>query len=342
MENHGQPGDEMKIETGQQRVGTTDAITAAPPGSPTSFLGFPLALDLDNLDADIAILGVPFGLPYVVDELANDQSRAPDAIRQNAQDAAWDEPRTRFHFDWDLGGPLLDNRPVKVVDCGNVTSDKFDPYEHYRRAEVAAGKIFQAGATLITLGGDHGIPIPIMRALPKDEKITLVQVDAHMDWRDNVSGVREGYSSPMRRASELDWIGAMVQIGLRGVGSARTEEVEAAISHGAKLISAYEMHDMGMDAVLDQIPDGGPYYLTVDADGLDPTIMPAVNAPAPGGLTWVQIHKLVHGLVKKGRVLGMDLVEISPAHENGNKTLVHAERLICNFIGATVRAGYYD
>ncbi len=332
----------MEKETGDDPVSMNEAITAAPPGSPNSFLGFPLALDLDNLDADIAVLGVPFGLPYVAGDLANDQSRGPDAIRQNAQDAAWEEPRTRAHFDWDLGGPLLDGRPVKVVDCGNVTADKFDPYEHYRRAQVAAEKIFQSGATLITLGGDHGIPIPIMRALPKGEKVTLVQVDAHMDWRDDVSGVRDGYSSPMRRASEMDWIDSIVQIGLRGVGSARSEDVEAARSYGAKLISAYEMHDIGIDAVLDQIPDGGPYYLTVDADGLDPTIMPAVNAPTPGGLTWIQIHKLIHGLVKKGRVLGMDLVEISPAFENGNKTLVHAERLICNFIGATVRAGYYD
>jgi agmatinase len=140
----------------------------------------------------------------------------------------------------------------------------------------------------------------------------------------------------------MDWIGAMVQIGLRGVGSARTEDVEAARARGATLISAYEMHDIGMDAVLDRIPDGGPYYLTVDADGLDPKIMPAVNAPTPSSLTWIQIHELIHGLVKKGRVLGMDLVEISPAHETRNKTLVHAECLICNFIGATVRAGYYD
>jgi agmatinase len=332
----------MEIETRDGAIQVEDALTATPPGSPNSFLGFPLELDLDNLDADIAILGVPYGLPYVVGDLANDQSRAPDAIRQNAQDAAWEEPRTRVHFDWDLGGPLLDNRPIKVVDCGNVTSDKFDPFEHYRRAQLAAEKIFRSDVTLITLGGDHGIPIPIMRSLPRDEQVTLVQVDAHMDWRDDVGGVREGYSSPMRRASEMDWIGAMVQIGLRGVGSARSEDVDAAKSHGAQLISAYEMHDIGMDAVLDRIPDGGPYYLTVDADGLDPTIMPAVNAPTPGGLTWIQIHKLIHGLVKKGRVLGMDLVEISPAYENGSKTLVHAERLICNFIGATVRAGYYD
>lgn len=317
-------------------------ITEAPSGTPNSFLGFPLELDLDNFDADIAIIGVPFGLPYGSDDLENDTSRAPDAIRQNAQDAAWDEPRTRAHFDWDLGGPLLDNRPVKVVDCGNVTADKQDPQEHYRRAQVAAEKIFQSAATLITLGGDHGIPIPIMRSLPKDKKVTIVQVDAHLDWRDNVSGVSEGYSSPMRRASEMDWIGDIVQIGMRGVGSGRNNDVEDARAYGAQLISAYEMHDIGIDAVLDRIPDGGPYYLTIDADGLDPTIMPAVNAPTPGGLNWIQIRKLIHGLVNKGRVLGMDLVEISPAFENGNMSLVHAERLICNFIGATVRAGYYD
>jgi len=119
-------------------------------------------------------------------------------------------------------------------------------------------------------------------------------------------------------------------------------EVEDAIAYGAKLIDAYEMHTIGMDAVLDQIPDGGPYYLTIDADGLDPTIMPAVMAQTPGGLTWLQMRALLHGLVRKGRVLGMDLVEIAPSYDVGNITLIHAERLICNFIGACVRADYYE
>ena len=75
---------------------------------------------------------------------------------------------------------------------------------------------------------------------------------------------------------------------------------------------------------------------------IDATIMPAVMAQTPGGLNWVQTHKLIHGLVKKGRVLGMDLVEIAPSYDVGATTMIHAERLICNFIGATVRAGYYD
>ncbi len=314
------------------------ALTQAPGRPPGTFLNYPLELDLDNPQADVAILGIPYGLPYRPDEMANDQSRAPDAIRQLSHHPAY----TRNHYDWDLGGPLLDDRDIKVVDCGNVTAELSDLQEHYRRAESAARKIFDAGATLITLGGDHGIPIPVMRALERDQTITLVHVDAHLDWRHDVNGVTEGYSSPIRRASEMDWFGPIIQIGIRGIGSARTAEVEDARSYGADIITAYEMHDIGMQAVLDRIPDGGPYYLTIDADGLDPTIMPADMARVPGGLNWVQTWQLIHGLVKKGRVLGMDLVEIAPLHDLDGMTLVHADRLICNVIGATVRAGYYD
>lgn len=315
-------------------------LLTKPPGTfPRTFLDFPYAADLGELDADIAIVGIPFGVPYKPSAMANDQSRAPDAIRH----ASLDIDYTRHHYDWDLGGPLLNGRDIKIVDCGNVTADKSDHEEHYRRAELAARTIFRAGTTLITLGGDHGIPIPIMRALEEcNSSITLVHVDAHIDWRDEINGETAGYSSPIRRASELPWIDGIVQIGIRGVGSARQREVDDALSYGADIITAYEMHDIGMDAVVDRIPDGGPYYLTIDADGIDPSIMPAVVAQTPGGLSWIQIRKLVHGLVDKGRVLGMDLVEIAPEYDVGNITMIHAERLICNFIGATIRAGYYD
>ena len=310
-----------------------------PPGALSgTFLDFPLVTNLDNFDAHIAILGIPFGMPYGPATMANDQSRAPDAIRRASNTAH--TAYTRNHYDWDLGGPLLDDQEVRVVDCGNVTAASEDHKEHYRRAEQVARTIFSANTILITLGGDHGVPIPVMRALEVfDTPITLVHVDAHLDWRHEVNGETEGYSSPIRRAAEMPWIEKIVQIGMRGIGSARTGEMEDARAYGAEIISAYEMHDMGMDALLECIPDGGPYYLTIDADGIDPTIMPAVMAQTPGGLDWMQTRKLVHGLVEKGRVLGMDLVEIAPMHDVGNITMVYAERLICNFIGTSVRAG---
>ncbi len=312
-------------------------LTEVTAKAPSTFLDFPYVEDLEQIEADFAILGVPFGMPYSASSMANDQSNAPDAIRQLAN--YLDISYTRNHYDFDLGGPLLDNRDIKVIDCGNVTADMGDHKVHYQRAEQVARKLFANDTTLITLGGDHGIPIPVMRALEVfDAPITLVHVDAHLDWRDEINGEREGYSSPIRRASEMPWIDQIVQIGIRGIGSARENEVADARAYGAQIIDAYEMHEVGMAEVLSRIPDGGPYYLSIDADGIDPTIMPAVMAPSPGGLSWVQTRQLLHGLVKKGRVVGMDLVEIAPSRDVGNITMIHAERLICNFIGAAVRA----
>jgi len=318
---------------------STNELIEPPGDNGATFLNFPLVSDLDDLQADFAILGTPSRMPYDAASMANDQSTAPDILRQTPTMS--DIEYTKNHFDWDLDGHLFDGKDIRVVDCGNVSADSADHKAHYRYAELAARKIFSSGTILISLGGDHGVPIPVMRALEVlDEPITLVHVDAHLDWRHDVNGEEEGYSSPIRRASEMPWIGEIVQIGLRGIGSAREGEVEDARAYGADLISAYEMHDIGMDAVLDRIPEGRPYYLTIDADGIDPTIMPAVMAQTPGGLDWMQTRKLIHGLVNKGRVVGMDLVEIAPKNDVGNTTVIHAERMICNFIGASIRAGH--
>ncbi len=176
----------------------SDKLIQRPSRVPTTFLNFPFEDGLDNLDADITILGIPFGMPYSPDAMANDQSLAPDALRQTSTDV--DIGYTLNHYDFDLGGPLLDRRDIKVVDCGNVTADMDDHAAHYRNAEAAVRKIVKSGATLISLGGDHGIPIPILRGMKElGEKITLVQVDAHIDWRDEIDGEHNGYSSPVRR-----------------------------------------------------------------------------------------------------------------------------------------------
>ena len=168
-----------------------------------------------------------------------------------------------------------------------------------------------------------------------------MQIDQHIDWRNEVNGVRHGLSSPIRRASEMDHIGEIFQVGLRATGSARAEEVEAAHAYGAHLVTAYELHDVGMKAILDRIPAGGRYYLTVDMDGIDPSVAPGVNAPAPGGVTFVQARELIQELVRKGRVVGMDVVEITPIHDVNQITCITGGRLIVNLIGHAVRAGYF-
>jgi len=293
---------------------------------------------LDNLKADIAYLGIPYGQAYSFSEISNDQSRAPAAMRATSDRIV----RSLDRYDFDIGGPLYAGRTIRTVDCGDIRAQVGDPTGHGARAEQAMRKILQAGALPIVLGGDHAIPIPVLRAFDGSGPVTLIQIDQHIDWRDEVNGVREGLSSPIRRASEMPHVGEIFQIGLRASGSARQQEVDAANEYGAHLITASELHDVGMDAILARIPDGGRYYLTVDMDGMDPSIAPAVMAPCPGGVTFSQARRLIHGLVSKGRVVGMDVVEITPASDMNGITCITAGRLIVNLIGMAVRAGYFD
>jgi agmatinase len=306
--------------------------------TPATFLHAEPVAGLDGLRADIVFLGVPYGQAYSFEDITNDQSNAPTALREASEKIVHGLER----YDFDLGGPLYDGRPVRAVDCGDIRSVVGDPTAHARHTEQAVRAILAAGALPIVLGGDHGVPIPVLRAFDAAGPVTLVQIDQHIDWRDEVNGVRDGLSSPIRRASEMAHVGEIFQLGLRATGSARPEEVAAARAYGAHLVTAAELHETGIDAVLARIPDGGRYYLTVDLDGMDPSIAPAVASPCPGGVTFQQARRLIHGLVRKGRVVGMDVVEITPRVDVNRITCVTAGRLIVNLIGAAVRAGYFD
>lgn len=302
-----------------------------------TFLYSELMTDLSSLSADIAYLGIPYGESYTFGEIANDQSRGALALRR-ATDRIL---RSIERYDFDLGGPLYDHRPIRAVDCGDVYADPRDK-SHLSRAEEAVRKIVASGALPIILGGDHSIPIPVLRALDDKGPITLIQIDQHLDWREEINGVTDGLSSPIRRASEMEHIGEIFQIGLHATGSGRQEEYDAAIAYGAHLVSSYDIHERGIEHVLDMIPDGGRYYLTVDLDAFEPSVAPGVAAPCAGGMTFLQARTLIRGLVRKGRVVGMDVVEITPATDVNQITCITAGRLIVNLIGAAVRANYFE
>lgn len=309
-----------------------------PRGEYQTFLFSEPAYDLDALEADIAVLGVPFGQPYGIRAVHHDHVNGPEAIRRASDRVV----RALHHYDFDIGGPLFMGRDIRMVDCGDVRADPNDLMGHFHRTEEAVRRILDAGALPLILGGDHSVPIPVLRAYGGRGPVTLIQLDAHLDWREDVGGVTQGLSSTIRRASEMDHVGEIFQIGLRAQGSARPEDFEAAKAYGSNLITAYELHDDGVDAVLDRIPDGEDYYITVDADGLDPAYAPAVAGPAPGGITFAEARGLIRGLVRKGRVVGMDVVEITPAVDVNRLTAITAGRLFVNLIGTAAAEGYFD
>jgi agmatinase len=307
-----------------------------PPEGGTTFLGSPLAGDLATLEADVAILGIPYGVPYGMRGVVGASSRAPAAIRAKSAEGAY---RILHHYDFDLDGDVLAGTDVRIVDCGDVPADPLDIPGNSRRATEAVRAILDRDAMPIVFGGDDSIPIPFFRAYEGGGPLTLVQIDAHLDFRDEVDGVSEGYSSPIRRASEMPWIERIVQIGLRGTGSARAAEVADAQANGNIIVRARDVHSEGVDMLLDHLPGNGPFLITIDFDGLDPAVAPGVGSPAPGGLTFDEAAGILRGLAARGPIAGLDLVEYDPANDLNGRTAVVAIRLVMNLLGAMIRSG---
>ena len=300
-----------------------------------SMFDAPRSSDLDILDADLAIVGVPFSVPY--DLLRSTLcSTAPQAIREQSLRFS---PRYLSHYDFDFGGDLLAGRRVEIVDCGDVATTPSTIQENPSRITTVIRKILERRAVPVVLGGEHSIPIPVMRAFDGYGPIFIVHVDAHLDWRDEIGGIREGLSSPLRRASEMPWFSGMAQIGLRGFGSARKEEFDAARAYGSILVGGEELHQVGMEAILQRIPQAERYYITIDADGLDPTIAPGVAGPAPGGVTYSEVTSLIRGIARKGKIVGYDFVEVVPSADVNNMTSYLAGRLILTLLGALCHTG---
>lgn len=314
----------------------SDTLTTSPAGGAT-FLNTALVTDLTALEADIAVLGIPYGVPYGMAGVAGPCSVAPAALR--AQSLKFGYGRFIEHYDFDQDGPLLGGRDVRIVDCGDAAADPLDIPGNSARAAAATREIVARGAVPIMLGGDDSVPIPFFRGFAEHGPVTLIQVDAHLDFRDELDGVREGFSSPIRRASEMPWIDSIVQIGLRGVGSARPADVQDARDNGNLLVTAGEVRRDGVAALLSRIPTEHPYLITIDLDGLDPSVAPGVTGPAPGGLSYDELASLLTGLVAQGRVAGLDIVEYAPEMDVNGHTALVATRLILNLIGAMVRSG---
>jgi agmatinase len=299
----------------------------------TSFLRIPTVTDLATLEADFAIVGVPFGVPYEMKGVASGASEAPMVIRECSARYG----RFLNHYDFDLGGEFLNGSPERVVDCGDVPADPRDLAGNAARATAAIRSIVDRGSVPIVLGGDDSIPGLALKAFEASDPIHVLQIDAHLDFRDEVDGIRDGYSSPMRRASEMPWVQKIIHVGLRGVGSARPTEVAASKKAGNTLITAREVREKGVKRVLQEFPEAANIFITIDCDGLDPSVMPGTSCPMPGGLSFNEVADIIQGLARRGNVVGMDVAEYFPSLDIQRVTALVIMRLIVILIGTIVR-----
>jgi agmatinase len=287
------------------------------------------------LDADIAILGMPFTSPDELTSMRCPSADAPDAIRKQSERLA----DVLTQYDFDFGGSLFDGRRVSIADCGDVWGEpgKFSHNSHAASSVVEV--IREAGALPIVLGGDHAAILPTLRAYSDQRSLCVVHVGARLHWHEAIGGVREGAQSGMRRSSELSWVTSMMHVGLRGAGSAGQKDVDDAVSFGSELVCAEELHQAGVETVLRRVPRAAAYFICLDADGLDPSIAPGVELPSFGGLSYFEASNLLKGLPAMGPVVGLALLGIVPTRDLNDITSLLGARLILNVLGGLARVG---
>ena len=296
-----------------------------------TFLGLPMCTNLDMIEAKAAILGVPVATPYKA--VGNYCANAHEAIR--AAIAPW--AANLEHVDFDFGEPLFPGGQITAVDCGNLSYDENDFAANRAAIKNAVIKMVGNGVVPVLIGGDDSVPIPMFDAFAGKGDYTILQIDAHIDWRDEVHGERYGLSSNMRRASEMAHIKKIIQVGQRSIGSARPSDLRDAKDWGVEFYSARDVSRDGLAPILETISEQSNVIIALDIDGLDPSIVPGVIGRAPGGLSYWQTVELIHGVARKARLSAFNLVEFMPERDVEQLGALVCARIIANVLGAVAR-----
>lgn len=295
------------------------------------FVGFctfgkkPICEDWDNIKADVAFMGAPFDCGT---QWRSGARMGPRAVR---------EASTLFSFghsgaySYEEDVMYLDG--VNIVDIGDADMVHTNTEQCHANIEQGVRKILASGALPVVVGGDHSVNAPCIRAFEGRGPIHIIQIDAHLDFVDERHGVRFGHGNPLRRASEQEFVTGMTQLGIRNVSSSNQADHKAAEDAGSTILSVRDVRRLGVQGVLDLIPKGVNYYITIDIDGFDPSIAPGTGTPSHGGFTYYEVMEILQGVAFGGEVVGIDLCEVAPDYDHTGTTSILAAQVLMNLIG---------
>jgi agmatinase len=288
-----------------------------------TFLSAPYQPDLDKLNADFAVLGVPFdegtwGQPG--------ERYGPRDLRENSQEYAHDLSEGFYYIDGDR--TVLKGK--RWVDVGDVLVYPTVPAETDQKITDAVKTILAKKSFPIILGGDHSITFPVIRAY--GVPLTVVHIDAHLDTWNGAKGNLD-HASWVLRVAKLPSVKRIVQLGMRGIANDPEAAGNAKVL-GTKIVTGEEIHRRGVSAAIEAIPQSENIYVSFDVDSMDPTLAPGTGTLEPGGLTFAEVDALMLGIPKKGKLVGVDIVEVNPYRDPSGRTAQTAIRLLVDLLGA--------
>ncbi len=300
-------------------------------GGPATMMRLPARDTVLGLDA--CFVGVPFDLG------TSNRAGARHGPRQIRAESCLLRP-----YNMATGAAPFDS--LSVADIGDVAINPYNLMDSVAIIERDYDEIAAAGCRPLTLGGDHTIVLPILRALRrKHGPLGVVHVDAHADANDTMSGEKITHGTPFRRAVEEGLIEGrrVVQIGLRGTGYS-ADDFDWSRSQGFRVVEAEECWHRSLVPLMEGVRaqlGAGPVYISFDIDGLDPAFAPGTGTPEIARLTTGQALEIIRGC-RELDVVGGDLVEVSPPYDpSGNTALCAANLLfemLCVLPGVAYRA----
>lgn len=294
----------------------------------TSFLKIPIVENFSNLNSDVGFLGIP----YDVGNSWRPGARfGPREIRNySSRYSSWGGAQQKGYWDINQNKRFLDG--VSISDCGDVDVAYYDIDRNRKIITETVKEILNAGTFPVIVGGDHSITYPCICAFENYESLDIIQIDAHLDWIDEVDGIRYANGSPMRRSMELDFTKNMVQLGIRDIRS-RENDYNFAKSQGSQIFTRQDIRQQGVDEIFKKLSPLGDVYVSIDIDGLDPSIAPGTGSPTVDGLLYYEVINLLKGITEKSNVVGFDVVEVNPMVDLNGQTCLLATTLILEFLG---------
>ena len=290
-----------------------------PFAEPATFLSAPhrhVTSDADLAGLDAALLGVPMDLGVTNRAGAR---LGPRAVRNVERIGPYEHVLRR--------APMTE---IKVADIGDVPmSSRFSLEKCIADIETYVRRIKAAGVIPLSVGGDHSVSLPILRALGADRPVGMVHFDAHCDTSGEYEGTKFHHGGPFRQAV-LDGVldpERSIQIGIRGAAEYLWE---FSIESGMTVIHAEEIDAMGLDAVIRKaraVVGDGPTYVTFDVDGLDPAFAPGTGTPEVGGITPREALAMLRGLAGID-IVGADVVEVAPQYDTSTVTAQCAAQIL--------------
>jgi agmatinase len=302
-------------------AGPPDARAVPRFAGPATFARLPRLDEVSH--ADVAVLGVPFdsGVTY-----RPGARFGPEAIRAGS----------KLLRPYHVGLEIEPWTTLQVADAGDVTANPFDIPEAVGQIESAANALYGKANRIITLGGDHTVALPLLRAAhERHGPIALIHFDAHLDTWDTYFGARFTHGTPFRRASEegLLALDHCAHVGIRNSVFAGTD-FDDDRRLGFATVTTLDVARRGVDAALDRIREqvsSHPVYISIDIDVLDPAHAPGTGTPEPGGLTTRELQLFLHGLADLP-IVGADVVEVAPAYDHAQLTALAAAGLVYDLL----------